>query len=59
VLGFFFLLPLLTINAEPVSINIYCLLAKSELSSKELAALNRLIQRLKQRHTAAGTSLQH
>ena len=46
VLGFFFLLPLLGINAEPVD---PLLPGKVELSSKESAALNRLIQRLKQR----------
>ena len=45
VLGFFFLLPLLGINAEPVD---PLPSGKIELSTKEQAALPRLIQRLKQ-----------
>ena len=45
-LGCFFLLPLLGINAEPVDA---LPPGKIEMSSKESAALNRLIQRLKQR----------
>jgi hypothetical protein len=45
VLGFFFLLPVLGINAEPVD---PLPPGKIELSTKESAALNRLIQRLKQ-----------
>ena len=44
-LGFFFLLPLLGITAEPVH---SLPPGKIELSSKESAALTRLIQRLKQ-----------
>ena len=44
-LGFFFLLPLLGINAEPVD---PLPPGKIELNTKESAALNRLIQRLKQ-----------
>ena len=49
VLGFFFLLPLLGINAETV---IPLPPGKIELSTKESAALNRLIERLKQQQGA-------
>ena len=52
VLGFFFLLPLLGINAEPVN---PLPPGKIELSTKESAALNRLIQRLKQRQGNGST----
>jgi hypothetical protein len=51
VLGFFFLMPLLGINAEPVD---PLPSGKIELSTKESAALNRLIQRLKQQHGNGG-----
>ena len=47
VLGCFFLLPLLGINAEPVD---PLPPGKIELSTKESAALKRLIERLKQQH---------
>jgi hypothetical protein len=49
VLGFFFLLPLLGINAETVD---PLPPGKIELSTKESAAFNRLIQRLKQQQGA-------
>jgi hypothetical protein len=49
VLGFFFLLPLIGIKGEPVE---PLPPGKIELSSKEAAALNRLIQRLKQQQQA-------
>jgi hypothetical protein len=52
VLGFFFLMPLLGINAEPVD---PLPSGKIELSAKESAALNRLIQRLKQRQGNGST----
>ena len=55
VLGFFFLLPLLGINAEPVD---PLPPGKVEFSSKELAALNRLIQRLKQQQGNGSTDLE-
>jgi hypothetical protein len=50
--GFFFLLPLLGINAEAVD---PLPPGKIELSTKESAALNRLIQRLKQQQGDDGT----
>jgi hypothetical protein len=53
VLGFFFLLPLLGINAEPVDL---LPPGKVELSSKESAALSRLIQRLKQQQASINGS---
>jgi hypothetical protein len=52
VLGFFFLLPLLGINAEAVD---PLPPGKIELSTKESAVLNRLIQRLKQQQGDDGT----
>jgi hypothetical protein len=53
VLGFFFLLRLLGINAEPVD---PLPSGKVELTTKESAALNRLIQRLKQQHANDSTN---
>ena len=53
VLGFSFLLPLLGINAEPLD---PLPPGKVELSSEELAALNRLIQRLKQQQASTNGS---
>jgi hypothetical protein len=53
VLGFFFLLPLLGIDAEPLD---PLPPGKIELSSKESAALNRLIQRLKRQQGNGSTA---
>jgi hypothetical protein len=53
VLGFFFLLPALGINAEPVE---PLPPGKVELNTKESAALNRLIQRLKQQQASTNGS---
>ena len=53
VLGFFFLLRLLGINAEPVD---PLPSGKVELTTKESAALKRLIQRLKQQHANDSTN---
>jgi hypothetical protein len=52
-LGFFFLLPLLGITAEPVD---PLPEGKIELSTKEIAALNRLVQRLKQLQQSQATN---
>ena len=54
VLAFFFLLPLLGINAEPVD---PLHPGKIELSTKESAALKRLIERLKQQGSTDSATL--